>query len=108
MRHSAKTVSALAAILVTVAPLGALAEVYDLPPAGNDVVGAITKVSARADDTLLDIARRHKLVVIEDAAQAIGAEYKGRRAGGMGDYGCFSFFPSKNLGCAGDGGRLRR
>ena len=61
MRHSAKTVSALAAILVTVAPLGALAEVYDLPPAGNDVVGAITKVSARADDTLLDIARRHGL-----------------------------------------------
>jgi dTDP-4-amino-4,6-dideoxygalactose transaminase len=43
-------------------------------------------------------------VVIEDAAQAIGAEYKGRRAGSMGDYGCFSFFPSKNLGAFGDGG----
>lgn len=57
-------------------------------------------------DPILEIARRHKLVVIEDAAQAIGAEYKGRRAGSMGHYGCFSFFPSKNLGCAGDGGMV--
>ena len=55
-------------------------------------------------DPILEVARRHKLVVIEDAAQAIGAEYKGRRAGSMGEYGCFSFFPSKNLGAAGDGG----
>lgn len=55
-------------------------------------------------DAVLDIARRHKLAVIEDACQAIGAEWRGRRAGAMGDYGCFSFFPSKNLGCAGDGG----
>jgi dTDP-4-amino-4,6-dideoxygalactose transaminase len=53
---------------------------------------------------LLQIARQHKLTVIEDAAQAIGAEYKGRRAGSMGEYGCFSFFPSKNLGAGGDGG----
>ena len=57
-------------------------------------------------DPILDIAQRHKLVVIEDAAQAIGSEYKGRRAGSMGHYGCFSFFPSKNLGCAGDGGMV--
>jgi len=57
-------------------------------------------------DPILDIARRHNSVVIEDAAQAIGAEYKGRRAGSMGHYGCFSFFPSKNLGCAGDGGMV--
>ena len=55
-------------------------------------------------DPILEVARRRKLVVIEDAAQAIGAETKGRRAGSMGEYGCFSFFPSKNLGCAGDGG----
>ena len=57
-------------------------------------------------DPLVDVAGRHGLVVIEDAAQAIGAEYRGRRAGSMGDYGCFSFFPSKNLGCAGDGGMV--
>ena len=57
-------------------------------------------------DAILDIASRHRLTVIEDAAQAIGAEYKGRRAGSMGHYGCFSFFPSKNLGCAGDGGMV--
>jgi dTDP-4-amino-4,6-dideoxygalactose transaminase len=57
-------------------------------------------------DPILEIAARRKLVVIEDAAQAIGAEYKGRRAGSMGQYGCFSFFPSKNLGGAGDGGMV--
>jgi dTDP-4-amino-4,6-dideoxygalactose transaminase len=55
-------------------------------------------------DPILEIADRHGIAVIEDAAQAIGAEYKGRRAGAMGRYGCFSFFPSKNLGGAGDGG----
>ena len=55
-------------------------------------------------DPILDIANAHKLPVIEDAAQAIGAEDKGRRAGSLGAYGCFSFFPSKNLGGAGDGG----
>lgn len=57
-------------------------------------------------DPILAIADRHKIPVIEDAAQAIGAEYKGRRAGSMGRYGCFSFFPSKNLGAAGDGGMV--
>jgi len=57
-----------------------------------------------AMDPILEIAGKHDLLVIEDAAQAIGAEYKGRRAGSMGHYGCFSFFPSKNLGAAGDGG----
>lgn len=57
-------------------------------------------------DPILDIARRKSIHVIEDAAQAIGAEYKGRRAGSMGVIGCFSFFPSKNLGGCGDGGML--
>lgn len=55
-------------------------------------------------DPILEIARSYDLVVVEDAAQAIGSEYKGRRAGSMGDFGCFSFFPSKNLGAFGDGG----
>ncbi|RJQ81719.1 MAG: DegT/DnrJ/EryC1/StrS family aminotransferase [Desulfobacteraceae bacterium] len=53
---------------------------------------------------ILGIARQHDLRVVEDAAQAIGAEYEGRRAGSLGDFGCFSFFPSKNLGAFGDGG----
>ena len=57
-------------------------------------------------DAILEVARRHRLPVVEDAAQAIGAEYHGRRAGTMGEVGCFSFFPSKNLGGAGDGGLL--
>src|SRR5258708_32175446 len=57
-------------------------------------------------DSVMAIAGKHSLVVIEDAAQAIGAEYKGQRAGSMGHYGCFSFFPSKNLGAAGDGGMI--
>ncbi|HKS65845.1 MAG TPA: DegT/DnrJ/EryC1/StrS family aminotransferase [Candidatus Acidoferrales bacterium] len=53
---------------------------------------------------ILNIARARKLIVIEDAAQAIGSRYKGEFIGSLGDYGCFSFFPSKNLGGAGDGG----
>ena len=57
-------------------------------------------------DPILEIASKRHLIVIEDAAQAIGAEYRGRRAGSMGDYGCFSFFPSKNLGAFGDGGMV--
>lgn len=55
-------------------------------------------------DSINKLARENGWLVIEDAAQAIGAEYKGWRAGSMGDYGCFSFFPSKNLGGFGDGG----
>ncbi len=55
-------------------------------------------------DPLVDIAQRHGLLIIEDAAQAIGAQYRGAHAGNIGDFGCFSFFPSKNLGGAGDGG----
>ncbi len=55
-------------------------------------------------DPIMEIAERHGLAVIEDAAQAIGSEYNGRRAGSMGEIGCFSFFPTKNLGACGDGG----
>lgn len=57
-------------------------------------------------DPILELAARHGLAVIEDAAQAIGSEYRGRRAGSMGTVGCFSFFPSKNLGAFGDGGAV--
>jgi len=55
-------------------------------------------------DPILEIARRHDLVVIEDACQAHGARYKGRRVGSLGDFGCFSFYPGKNLGACGEGG----
>ncbi len=57
-------------------------------------------------EPIMAIAERHGLYVIEDAAQAIGAEYRGRRAGSIGHLGCFSFFPSKNLGGFGDGGMV--
>lgn len=57
-------------------------------------------------DRILEIAKKHDLYVVEDAAQAIGTKYKGRSAGTMGHFGCFSFFPSKNLGGAGDGGMI--
>ena len=55
-------------------------------------------------EPILDVARRHRLVVIEDAAQAHGAEDRGRRVGSIGDIGCFSFYPGKNLGAYGEGG----
>jgi dTDP-3-amino-2,3,6-trideoxy-4-keto-D-glucose/dTDP-3-amino-3,4,6-trideoxy-alpha-D-glucose/dTDP-2,6-dideoxy-D-kanosamine transaminase len=55
---------------------------------------------------ILDLAERHKLIVIEDAAQAIGASYQGRRAGSFGLAGCFSFYPFKSLGGLGDGGAV--
>jgi len=57
-------------------------------------------------DPILEIARRHNLVVIEDACQAHGAEYKGKRAGSLGDLAAFSFYPGKNLGAYGEGGMV--
>lgn len=57
-------------------------------------------------DVVSDQAKRAGVLVIEDAAQSIGAEYKGQRAGSLGDVGAFSFYPSKNLGGAGDGGMM--
>jgi dTDP-4-amino-4,6-dideoxygalactose transaminase len=57
-------------------------------------------------EELLEVARRHNLSLIEDAAQAHGAEYKGRRCGSIGDLACFSFYPGKNLGAYGDAGAV--
>ncbi len=57
-------------------------------------------------DPVMTIARKHGLKVIEDCAQSFGAEYRGRKTGSIGNLGCFSFFPSKNLGCYGDGGMV--
>ncbi|NCC37396.1 MAG: DegT/DnrJ/EryC1/StrS family aminotransferase, partial [Chloroflexia bacterium] len=88
---------------------------YNIDPAG--IEAAITSrtraimpvhlFGQMADmEPIMGIAEYHGLYVIEDAAQAIGAEYRGRRAGSIGHMGCFSFFPSKNLGGFGDGGMV--
>jgi dTDP-4-amino-4,6-dideoxygalactose transaminase len=105
-----------------IARLGARPEFVDIDPAtfNIDSRAIADKVTPRtraimpvhlfgqcADmDPILEIARKHHLAVVEDAAQAIGAEYKGHRAGSMGTFGCYSFFPSKNLGGFGDGGAV--
>ncbi len=105
-----------------IARLGAKAVFVDIDPATFNIDPAQleAKITARtkaiipvhlfgqcADmDPIQQIAERYGLAVIEDAAQAIGAEYRGRRAGSMGTFGCYSFFPSKNLGACGDGGAL--
>jgi dTDP-4-amino-4,6-dideoxygalactose transaminase len=105
-----------------IARLGATPIFVDIDPAtyNLDVAQLASKVNSKtraiipvhlygqmADmDPIMQLAAEHGLAVIEDAAQAIGAEYKGRRAGSIGHYGCFSFFPSKNLGAAGDGGMI--
>lgn len=57
-------------------------------------------------DVIMDIAKKHNLYVIEDCCQAIGAKFNGKMVGSFGDAGCFSFFPTKNLGAMGDGGLL--
>lgn len=90
-------------------------ETYNIDP--DKIESAITKKTRAiipihlfgqmADmDPIMAIARKHSLVVIEDAAQAIGAAYKNKPAGNLGDFGCLSFYPTKNLGAAGDGGMV--
>ena len=111
-------VATVAAILYT----GAAPVLVDIDPATCNI--DVTKIEAAitpktkvimpvhlygtcADmDPILDIARRHNLIVIEDAAQAHGAEYNGQRAGSMGELACFSFYPGKNLGACGEGGAV--
>jgi len=105
-----------------IARVGAIPVFVDIDPVSYNLDAALleSKVTSRtraiipvhlygqmADmDPVMWVADRHGLVVIEDAAQAVGAEHKDRRAGSVGHYGCFSFFPSKNLGAAGDGGMI--
>jgi dTDP-4-amino-4,6-dideoxygalactose transaminase len=105
-----------------IARLGATPVFVDIDPAtyNLDASQIASKVTARtraiipvhlygqmADmEAVMAAAETHGLVVVEDAAQAIGAERNGRRAGSIGHYGCISFFPSKNLGAAGDGGMV--
>jgi dTDP-4-amino-4,6-dideoxygalactose transaminase len=76
----------------------------------NTVIKAIVPVHLYGQcadmDEILAVARQYHVPVVEDACQAIGATYKNRNAGTLGDLGCFSFFPSKNLGGAGDGGMI--
>lgn len=88
---------------------------YNIDPAGIEAaITAKTKAIIPVHlygqmaemDPIMEIAQRHNLYVIEDAAQAIGSEYNGQRAGAIGHLGCFSFFPSKNLGGFGDGGMV--
>jgi len=57
-------------------------------------------------DKIMSVAKKHNLLVVEDCAQASGAEYAGKKVGNFGNTGCFSFFPTKNLGCFGDGGMI--
>jgi dTDP-4-amino-4,6-dideoxygalactose transaminase len=101
---------------------GAVPVFVDIDPATfnidvNKIAAAITKKTRAvipvhlygqpADmDGLMALANKHGLRVVEDCAQSFGAEYKGRKTGAIGDIGCFSFFPSKNLGCYGDGGMV--
>jgi acetyltransferase-like isoleucine patch superfamily enzyme len=95
-------------VLVDIDPRSLTMDVGQLEQAISSRTRAIMPVhlyGQPADlDGIMSVARRHGLAVIEDAAQAHGAEYKGRRAGSVGDLGCFSFYPAKNLGAYGEGG----
>lgn len=102
--------------------VGATPVFVDIDPATYNLSGSqiVSRITSRtkaiipvhlygqmaAMDAVMHAAESHGLIVIEDAAQALGAENGGRRAGSIGHYGCFSFFPSKNLGAAGDGGMI--
>ena len=97
-------------VFVDIDPLTYNIDPTKIEPAITDRTRAIMPVhlyGQMADmEPILDVAQRYRLRVIEDAAQAIGAEHRGRRAGSIGDLGCLSFFPSKNLGAFGDGGMV--
>jgi dTDP-4-amino-4,6-dideoxygalactose transaminase len=77
-----------------------------ITPATRAIIPVHLYGQAADMDPILELARRHGSYVIEDCAQAAGALYKGKRVGSLGDIGCFSFYPSKNLGGMGDGGAI--
>jgi dTDP-4-amino-4,6-dideoxygalactose transaminase len=95
-------------VLVDIEPRSYTIAVDQIEKAITDKTKAILPVhlygQAADMDPIMEIAKRHHLVVIEDACQAYGAEYKGKRVGGIGDLACFSFYPGKNLGAYGEGG----
>ena len=97
-------------VFVDVDPVSYTIDVTQIENAITDRTKAILPVhlyGQPADmESIMEIARRHGLVVIEDAAQAHRAEYKGQRVGSIGDFGCFSFYPGKNLGAYGEGGMV--
>jgi dTDP-4-amino-4,6-dideoxygalactose transaminase len=97
-------------VLVDCEPEGYELDVNQLAAAVTERTKAIIPVHLYGQcadmDPILELAARKDLVVIEDAAQAHGAEYKGRSAGSIGTLGCFSFYPGKNLGAYGDGGMV--
>jgi dTDP-4-amino-4,6-dideoxygalactose transaminase len=98
------------AVFVDIDPVSLTIDVTQIEAAITERTKAILPVhlyGQPADmDPILDIARRYGLTVIEDAAQAHRAEYKGQRVGSIGDLGCFSFYPGKNLGAYGEGGMV--
>src|SRR5437016_13050844 len=97
-------------VFVDIDPLTFNIDPTKIEAAINDRTRAIIPVHLYGQiaemDAIMEIANHHDLYVIEDAAQAIGAEYQGRRGGTIGHLGCFSFYPSKNLGGFGDGGMV--
>ena len=97
-------------VLVDIDPLTYNIDAKLIEPAVTKKTKAIMPVhlfGQMADmDPIMDVAKRHGLAVIEDAAQSISSTYKGKKAGSIGTVGCFSFFPSKNLGGIGDGGMI--
>jgi dTDP-4-amino-4,6-dideoxygalactose transaminase len=97
-------------VFVDIEPANYNMDVSKIEAAITDATRAVMPVHLYGQcaemDALMETSKRHNLPVIEDAAQAIGAEDNGRQAGVIGAIGCFSFYPSKNLGAAGDGGMM--
>jgi dTDP-4-amino-4,6-dideoxygalactose transaminase len=97
-------------VFVDIDPVSFTMDVTQLEAAITDKTKAIIPVSLYGQPAdmgpLLEIAKRHGLVVIEDACQAHGAEYNGQRSGSLADMTCFSFYPGKNLGAYGEGGMV--